>query len=67
MPLSERDWTREPLPAERIEPRKLQISVDDLEDIELVYDGNYHIEVDDPPTLGWVDLAFWFFVLLIAQ
>lgn len=68
MPLNEREWTREPLPAEQIHPEKGQFLVDDLEDIELVDTGSgFKIERVEHVTLGWLDFFFWLILLLLAR
>ena len=68
MPLSERDWAKEPLPAERIEPQNSENLADDLEDVELVLTGDgYKVEKRQHVVLGWRDVVFWIVVLVSAK
>lgn len=69
MPISERDWAREPLPAERIESEKPKISDEALDEYELTMTGDgYRIErADERPQLGWLDVLFWIVLLVLAR
>lgn len=68
MPAREREWSREPLPAERIDPGKPKISDDDLADWRLTDDGDgFRFEKDPSFQLGWGDVLFWAVLLILAR
>jgi hypothetical protein len=68
MPLSERDYAKEPLPAERIEYEKARNLAEGLEDMQaiLTADG-YEFERKESYRFGWWDVLFWFVVLVGAR
>ncbi len=68
MPLSERDYAREPLPGEEISPEKRKIPVDDLENYELTLTADgYKVEKKQNVQLGWFDVLFWVILILLAH
>ena len=68
MPANEREWAREPLPAERIEPEKPKISADDLEDYELFMTADgFDFKRKERVNLGWKDVLFWAVLLVLAR
>ena len=68
MPINEREWAKEPLPAEQIEPEKPKISVDDLEDYELFMTGDgFRFEKVERVSLGWRDVLFWVVLLVLVR
>ena len=68
MPLSERDYAKQPLPKERIQPENPDFLDDDLTDVELVQTADgYKIERNGRVSLGWTDVMFWVIVLVCAR
>jgi len=68
VPASEREWAREPLPAERIGPTQPKIWDEADGDVELVQTADgYRVERVEPVHFGCGAVVFWFFLILITR
>lgn len=69
MPVSERDWAKEPLPAEQDRDQFSKNTVEGLDEWELTMTGDgYRARKADPsPTLGWIDVLFWVVILSLIR
>ena len=65
MPANEREWAKEPLPAERIQEQKADFLDDDLTNYELSDTGRF--ERSESVTLGWGDVLFWVCVMVLVR
>ena len=69
MAISERDWAREPLPAERDQNQIRENPVEGFDEWELTMTGEgFRAKRADPPArLGWGDVLFWVVLLVLAR
>jgi hypothetical protein len=64
MPIADREWSKVPAPDE-----KLKSPVEGSDTWELTMTGTgFRAERADPkPVLGWKDLFFWFFLIMVTR
>lgn len=69
MPAAERDWAKEPLPAERIQTKNSKNPVEGSDEWELTMTGEgYRMKRAEPtPQLGWTDVLFWAAIVFFAR
>lgn len=68
MPAAEREWAREPLPAERIEPQNPEKSDEAFQDWELIETGDgYRAQPVGRLNFGCGAILLWFVILVVTR